>query len=95
MRSRIRGTLSMASFDIKKCPDSMQERPDQVQKVLEEQEEEAPISIDEFHRKYDELEILGEGGAAVVKKCMQKESNKLFAVKIMRNYDIEKQMSSK
>ena len=27
MRSRIRGTLSMASFDINKCPDSIQERP--------------------------------------------------------------------
>ena len=27
---------------------------------------------DAFHRKYDELETLGEGGAAVVKKCKNK-----------------------
>jgi serine/threonine protein kinase len=38
---------------------------------------------------------LGEGGAAVVKKCMSKSSNTLFAVKIMRNYDHEKEMASK
>ena len=94
MRNRIKGTLSMASFDIKNCPDSIQERPQHVSKVIEEQEE-SPISIDEFHRKYDELEILGEGGAAVVKKCMQKATNKVFAVKIMRNYDQEKEMASK
>ena len=36
MRSRIRGTLSMASFDINKCPDSIQERSQHVQKVIEE-----------------------------------------------------------
>ena len=24
---------------------------------------------DEFHRKYEEMDIIGEGGAAVVKKC--------------------------
>ena len=50
---------------------------------------------DAFHRKYDELEILGEGGAAVVKKCMNKATGKYFACKKMRNYDIEKEMSSK
>lgn len=28
--------------------------------------------MDAFHRKYEELEMLGEGGAAVVKKCRDK-----------------------
>ena len=53
------------------------------------------MSLDCFHRKYEENEILGEGGAAVVKKCMEKDTNKLFAVKIMRNYDHEKELNSK
>ena len=29
---------------------------------------------DSFHRKYTELETLGEGGAAVVKKCRNKSN---------------------
>jgi serine/threonine protein kinase len=41
------------------------------------------------------LEVLGEGGAAVVKKCMRRDNNQLFAVKIMRNYDSEKEMASR
>lgn len=69
----------------------MQERPNLCQKI----QEETPPSIDYFKRKYEELETLGEGGAAVVKKCMLKETNKLFAAKIMRNYDHEKELSSK
>jgi serine/threonine protein kinase len=30
-----------------------------------------------------------------VKKCVQRDTNKLFAVKIMRNYDHEKEMASR
>ena len=41
------------------------------------------------------METLGEGGAAVVKKCKHKLLNTEYACKIMRNYDIEKEMSSK
>lgn len=51
--------------------------------------------IDEFTKKYEALETLGEGGAAIVKKCRQKATDKFFAAKIMRNYDQEKEMSSK
>lgn len=50
---------------------------------------------DAFHRKYEELETLGEGGAAVVKKCRHKQSGKEFACKVMRNYDTEKELNSR
>ena len=50
---------------------------------------------DPFHRKYIELEQLGEGGAAVVKKCRNKNSSVEYACKIMRNYDSEKELNSK
>ena len=50
---------------------------------------------DEFHRKYEEMETLGEGGAAVVKKCKNRKSGILFAVKQMRRYDEEKEASSR
>jgi serine/threonine protein kinase len=38
---------------------------------------------------------LGEGGAAVVKKVRRKEDGKMFAAKVMRKYDLEKEMASK
>lgn len=50
---------------------------------------------DEFTRKYEELETLGEGGAAVVKKCRHRETQVLYASKQMRRYDEEKEASSK
>ena len=53
------------------------------------------ISEDAFYGKYEELETLGEGGAAVVKKCRHLEEDKLYAAKIMRNRDIEKEQASR
>ncbi len=47
-----------------------------------------------FLQKYTELEILGEGGSAVVRKCQRKSDEKFYAVKTMRKYDIEKEENS-
>lgn len=44
-----------------------------------------------FERIYEELEYLGEGGAATVKKCRHKQSGQVYACKIMRNWNVEKQ----
>ncbi len=41
------------------------------------------------------MEQIGEGGAAVVKKCKNKETEKIYACKIMRNYDDEKERTSR
>ena len=51
--------------------------------------------MDGFGARYEELETLGEGAAAVVKKCRNIEEDKVYAVKIMRNRDIEKEMASR
>jgi hypothetical protein len=51
--------------------------------------------MDSFHRKYEEKDTLGEGGAAVVKMCEHKINGQKFAVKVMRRYDMEKELSSK
>ena len=79
----------MQSFNLKL---DCEERPGLVHPIIKL---ESPLELDEFHRNYEEMEILGEGGAAVVKKCRHKQTNKLFACKIMRNYDIEKEQSSR
>lgn len=50
---------------------------------------------DEFYRKYEELETLGEGGAAVVKECQDRKTKVFYAVKQMRRYDEEKEASSR
>ena len=76
-------------------PKDDEQRPGQVHKITEETPNlEEQIISDEFHRKYEKLEFLGEGGAAVVNKCRHKQSNLLYAAKIMRNYDVEKQAYS-
>ena len=49
----------------------------------------------DFELKYTELEILGEGGAAVVKKCQRKKDGQIFAAKVMRRYDAEKEANSR
>jgi len=41
------------------------------------------------------METLGEGGAAVVKKCRNRISGVMFAVKQMRRYDEEKEANSR
>lgn len=52
--------------------------------------------MDPFHKKYIEKETLGEGGAASVKKCVLRiDNSKEYAVKIMRNYDVEKELTAK
>jgi len=45
---------------------------------------------DPIEGKYELQEILGEGCAAVVRKCTNKETSKTFAIKIMRTDDVEK-----
>jgi len=50
---------------------------------------------DTFLEKYEELEQIGEGGAAVVKKVKHRESGVEFAAKVMRKYDSEKEMASR
>lgn len=51
--------------------------------------------IEAFSRKYEELENIGEGAAAVVKKCRHIEENKIYAAKVMRNRDVEKELASR
>jgi serine/threonine protein kinase len=41
------------------------------------------------------MEQIGEGGAAVVKKCRNKVTDTIYACKIMRNYDEEKERTSR
>lgn len=41
----------------------------------------------QFDRYYEELEILGEGTTATVKKCLRKSTNEPFAVKILHYND--------
>lgn len=53
------------------------------------------FNFNEFNQKYDELEFIGEGSSAFVKKCMEKSSGKIFACKVMGNRDLEKEMSCK
>lgn len=48
---------------------------------------------DEYVVKYEDLELLGEGAAAVVRKCRHREENKLYATKVMRNRDLEKEIA--
>lgn len=50
---------------------------------------------DEFSNKYIELEILGEGGSAVVRRVQRKADNLFFASKSMRKYDNEKEANSR
>ena len=49
---------------------------------------------DDYAAKYEEIEQIGEGAAAVVKKCRHKEEDKYYAAKVMRNRDLEKEMAS-
>jgi len=53
------------------------------------------FNINEFNQKYEELEYIGEGSSAFVKKCKEKVTGKIFASKTMGNRDIEKEMSCK
>ena len=50
---------------------------------------------DEFFEDYEELEKLGEGGASIVHKVRCKKTNKLFAAKMMRRRDEEKEATSR
>jgi serine/threonine protein kinase len=49
----------------------------------------------EFFEKYEILGKIGEGGHSSVYKCEEKESGKLFAVKITRFRDEEMIVNSK
>ena len=42
-----------------------------------------------FHHKYQILDFLGEGNTGLVKKCLNNETKKWYAVKIVRTNDIE------
>ena len=53
------------------------------------------FDTDEFNEKYEEIENIGEGGAAVVKKVEHRASKIIYACKVMRKYDVEKEMASK
>lgn len=50
---------------------------------------------DDYASKYEEIEQIGEGAAAVVKKCRHKEENQFYATKVMRNRDLEKEMAGR
>lgn len=53
------------------------------------------FNINEFNQKYEELEHIGEGSSAFVKKCIEKATGKIYACKIMGNRDLEKEKSCK
>ena len=53
------------------------------------------VMDDDFHDAYEELEKLGEGGASVVHKVRCKQTNQLFAAKMMRRRDEEKEATSR
>ena len=44
----------------------------------------------EYVIKYEDLELIGEGAAAVVRKCRYRQEDKLYATKVMWNRDLEK-----
>ncbi|EAS06527.2 Serine/Threonine kinase domain protein (macronuclear) [Tetrahymena thermophila SB210] len=44
---------------------------------------------DEYSFQYEELEKIGEGSHSIVKKCLNKLNNKMYAVKIIRTDDLE------
>ena len=50
---------------------------------------------DEFREAYEELEKLGEGGASIVHKVRCRKTDKLFAAKMMRKRDEEKEATSR
>lgn len=50
---------------------------------------------DDYLNKYEEIEQIGEGAAAVVKKCRHKEDGQFYATKVMRNRDLEKEIASR
>jgi serine/threonine protein kinase len=49
----------------------------------------------DFEQRFTELEQIGEGGSAVVKRCLRKSDNVYLAAKIMRKYDSEKEENSR
>lgn len=53
------------------------------------------FDVDTFNQIYDEVRQIGEGGAARVKLCVNKNTGEEVAVKMMARYDIEKEMVSK
>jgi hypothetical protein len=61
MRNRIRGSLMMQDFS--DAGMSLRQTSPSIFKLDQD---------NEFESKYTEQEILGEGGAAVVKKCVNK-----------------------
>ena len=48
---------------------------------------------DEYVVKYEDLELIGEGAAAVVRKCRHRQEDKFYATKVMRNRDLEKEIA--
>lgn len=46
-------------------------------------------TTERFKAKYKVLELIGEGNNAVVKKCLNRETSEMLAVKIIRTNDIE------
>lgn len=57
------------------------------------------IALNLFQDKYEEIEQIGEGSSCFVMKCKSKEAPQktcpsLYAVKYIRNRDVEKQMES-
>jgi hypothetical protein len=84
MRNRIRGSLMMQDFS--DAGMSLRKTSPSIFRLDND---------NEFEEKYSEQETLGEGGAAVVKKCVNKSTGKIFAAKVMRKYDIEKEANSR
>lgn len=84
MRNRIRGSLHMQDFS--EAGASLRQTSPSIFKLDME---------NDFESRYSELKILGEGGAAVVKRCQRKADDKFFAAKVMRKYDAEKEANSK
>ena len=84
MRNRIRGSLMMQDFS--DAGMSLRQTSPSIFKLDHD---------NEFESKYTEQEILGEGGAAVVKKCVNKQTGIAFAAKVMRKYDLEKEANSR
>lgn len=91
-RSNLKATLKIGRrLTVKDCRLCLPERIENVaeQRLAETGMEEFSDRKNLFELKYELLEIIGEGTTALVKKCINRETKKAFAVKIIRTNDTE------
>lgn len=104
-RTKVSKRGSMTDIDFLNRKTTIQEIKDSTRKIvaftLKNLDKEKPIQHfkneyyvfedkqNEFEFYYDVKESLGEGTSSFVKKCVNKETNQVFAVKVFRAYDDE------